>query len=90
MLFIFISKFHSYCYLSAAFQSNIDCFSADPLVSGITCTDLAAQTRFSASLTAIITALAASMATCEIAQACSIQLPFMNLPYVMHINLPYV
>ena len=37
MFFTFISKLHSYWYLSSAFQSNVSCFSAGPSVLGITC-----------------------------------------------------
>ena len=41
MFFIFISKFHSSCYLSTAFQLNVGCFSAGLPILAITCTGLA-------------------------------------------------
>ena len=54
-----ISKFHSSWYLSATFQLNVDCFSAELPILDITCTHLAAYPQFYTSLTAIISALAA-------------------------------
>ena len=67
MFFTSILKFCTSCYLSAAFQSIIGCFSTGPPVLGITCTDLAMFIGFLACVTAIIFALAVSMTAFVIA-----------------------
>ena len=97
-----LPKFHSSWHLSAAFQSNVSCFSAGTPDLDITCTDLVAFTEFSASLTAIIAALSASMAVCVIAYNISclaaisllyclcLNLPHISITYFMHVSLPYV
>ena len=59
MFFTYVTRFLSSWYLSAAFQSNIDCFSVQVPVLCLTCTDLLVFIGFFAYLTAIIAALAA-------------------------------
>ena len=51
-----ISMSCSSWYLSVAFLSNVSCFSAGPPVLGLTCTDLAIFSGFSAYLTACMAA----------------------------------
>ena len=63
------------------------------LVLGISCADLADLLGLFASLTAIIFALAASIAACVTSCRMLVHLPFlrlpyMSLPYFVHVSLP--
>ena len=98
MFFNSISKCHSSWYLSAAFLSNVGCFSARLPFLNITCTSLAVFVGFLNSLTAVIAALAARVIayimSCltfiSLLYFLILKLPSVCLSYFLNVSLPYM